>query len=275
MSRDTSSTVGSPTAIGTDADLRTTFAGLKGAFAVLWVVWAALLFGGFFFGELNASQTHHVPAWCRMGSSTVLAVAAWWGVFALLRTPSARYALLIAIGMSLGLLGDLFNAGWIIEDGALGGMIAFGVGHLAYIAACLNLRRVARLLASKPLWVAIIGWELFAVVGWYLVVWMGSKNLPLRIPALPYCLLLAGTAGFTSGLAWQARSLIGLGLGGALFLISDLILAFPMFRESFYLSGDAVWLTYGPGQMLIVYSIPAAARLCQLAVSSKSLQGNP
>jgi hypothetical protein len=76
-------------------------------------------------------------------------------------------------------------------------------------------------------------------------------------------MLLAGTAGFTSGLALQERSLIGLGLGGALFLISDLILAFPMFREPFYLSGDAVWLTYGPGQMLIVYSIPVAAMLCR------------
>lgn len=195
----------------------------------------------------------------------VLAATGWLGAIALLSTAAGRYALLIAIGMSLGLLGDLFNAGWILDDAGqstLGGMISFGLGHLAYIAGCLDLRRRARLLAVAPLRNALIGWELFAVAGWYVVVWMGTKNLPLRLPALPYCLLLAGTAGVTTGLALQARSLIGLGLGGALFLISDLILAFPLFRESFYLSGDAVWLTYGPGQMLIVFSIPVAAGLC-------------
>jgi uncharacterized membrane protein YhhN len=231
----------------------------------LWLVWAALLFGGFLFGELNASQTHHIPAWCRMSSSIVLAGTAWIGALASINTAAARYATLIAIGMTLGLLGDLFNAGWIVADsqqGTLGGMISFGLGHIAYIAACLNLRRRASLLAVAPLRNSLIGWELFAVAGWFFVVWMGTKNLPLRLPALPYCLLLAGTAGLTTGLALQARSLIVLGLGGALFLISDLILAFPLFRESFYLSGDAVWLTYGPGQMLIVFSIPAAARLC-------------
>lgn len=238
---------------------------LKPVLGILWVVWAGMLFGGFLLGDLNAGQTHHIPDWCRMGSSLVLTIAAWVGAGLLVRTAAARYSTLIAIGMSLGFLGDLFNAGWIIKDGALGGMIAFGLGHIAYIAACLNLRRVANLLALRPLQLSLLFWEVFAVVGWFFVVWLGTKNLPLRIPALPYCLLLAGTAGFASGLACQARSLLGLGLGGALFLISDLILAFPMFRGSFYLSGDAVWLTYGPGQMLIVYSIPAAAWLCYRA----------
>ncbi len=240
------------------------------AFTVLWLIWAGLLFGVFFLGELNAAETHHVPTWCRMGSSMMLAGTAWIGAIALMQAASARYAALIAVGMTLGLLGDLFNAGWIVADsqqGTLGGMISFGLGHIAYIAACLNLRRRAGLTCASTLRYSLIGWELFAVAGWFVVVWMGTKNLPLRLPALPYCMLLAGTAGFTTALGLQSRSLIGLGLGGALFLISDLILAFPLFRDSFYLSGDAVWLTYGPGQMLIVFSIPAAARLCSRGVS--------
>lgn len=272
MSRDAVSSPGSPQGLAASHDRLPNYAVLRVTFAALWIVWAAMLFGGFFFGELNSSQTHHVPGWCRMGSSLVLTIAGWLGAVLLVRTPSARYALLIAIGMTLGFLGDLFNADWI-PGGALAGMIAFGIGHLAYIAGCLNLRRVARLLAVTPLKVSLIAWELFALAGWFFVVWMGTKNLPLRIPALPYCLLLAGTAGFTGGLAWQSRSLIGLGLGGALFLISDLILAFPMFRGSFYLSGDAVWLTYGPGQMFIVYSIPPAARLCQWAFGNETGRG--
>lgn len=50
-----------------------------------------------------------------------------------------------------------------------------------------------------------------------------------------------------------------LALGGALFLLSDLILAGDMFSDLFFrLIGDVVWLTYGPGQMLIVYSVGAA-----------------
>lgn len=232
---------------------------------LLWLAWAGFLFGGMLFGELNEGQTRHGPGWCRMASSMVLVGAGWIGALALVGRPASRYAALIAVGMTLGLLGDLFNAGWmerISKLGTLGGMISFGLGHIAYIAACLDLRRRAGLTAAAPLRNALIAWELFALAGWYFVAWRGTDNLPLRLPALPYCLLLAGTAGFTSGLALQSRWLIGLGLGGALFLISDLILAVPLFGKSFYLSGDAVWATYGPGQMLIVYSIPAAARIC-------------
>jgi hypothetical protein len=77
--------------------------------------------------------------------------------------------------------------------------------------------------------------------------------------ALPYALLLASTAGLGSGLAIQDRRFIPLALGGALFLLSDLILAGDMFSDLFFrLIGDVVWLTYGPAQMLIVYSIGAA-----------------
>ena len=51
---------------------------------------------------------------------------------------------------------------------------------------------------------------------------------------------------------------IPLALGAALFLLSDLILAGEMFSGlSFPLIGDAIWLTYGPAQMLIVYSVAA------------------
>ena len=49
-----------------------------------------------------------------------------------------------------------------------------------------------------------------------------------------------------------------LAVGAALFLLSDLILAFGMFRESLTRSIDWVWLTYGPGQMLIVFSVLSA-----------------
>ena len=48
-----------------------------------------------------------------------------------------------------------------------------------------------------------------------------------------------------------------LAIGAILFLASDMILAFRMFHGEFPLAGHAVWMTYGPAQMLIVYSIGA------------------
>ena len=72
---------------------------------------------------------------------------------------------------------------------------------------------------------------------------------------------LASSAGFATGLALNLSLFIPLALGCALFLLSDLILAAQLFAGlSFPLIGDLVWLTYGPAQMLIVYSIGAALK---------------
>ena len=78
-------------------------------------------------------------------------------------------------------------------------------------------------------------------------------------PALPYSLLLATTAGIATYLALEDRRFSLLAVGAVLFLVSDLILAFRLFHGEFALATHAVWLTYGPGQMLIVYSIGTAA----------------
>ena len=73
---------------------------------------------------------------------------------------------------------------------------------------------------------------------------------------MPYALLLATTAGLALGLALQQAAFFPLALGAFLFLFSDLILAGALFGgREWPLHHDIVWLTYGPGQMLIVYSI--------------------
>ena len=87
--------------------------------------------------------------------------------------------------------------------------------------------------------------------------------------ALPYTMLLAGTAGISSGLALQDRRLFGLALDGALFLVSDLMLAFGMFWGHFAHQTESVWLTYGPGQMLIVFSVLSAAVVLSQAVARR------
>ena len=81
----------------------------------------------------------------------------------------------------------------------------------------------------------------------------------LRWAALPYALLLATTAGVATGLAIQSPVFVPLALGAALFLVSDLLVAGERFgRVRFPHSGDAVWLTNGPAQMLIVYAVNSA-----------------
>ncbi len=227
---------------------------------LLLVMWAALLFGGMAFGRLNSAGTHRTPTWGRMFSSFTLVVAGWsWYVFSR-GTPSEFYALLVAVGMMLGWVGDLFMARLIpMKEHVLGGIGSFGLGHIAYIVAFVRFGDQFGLNAANIRWGALIGWLLVGFVGWYVVVFRGQKATPLHYAALPYALLLSSTAGLALGLALQANGFIGLALGAALFLLSDLLLAAQLFNGlHFRLIGDVVWGLYGPAQMLIVYSIGAA-----------------
>ncbi len=224
----------------------------------LLIVWAALLFGGFIFGKLDDQRTRRMPTWTRMSSSLTLVVAAWSGFFFNRNSAIESFALLIAVGMTLGFIGDLFMAELIpLGDHVMGGIAAFGLGHIAYIIAFLTFGDQKGLNGSR--WGAWIIWLLIGVVGWYIVVYRGQKVTPLHYAALPYALLLASTAGFATGLALQNSAFMPLALGTALFLLSDLILAAQLFNNvRFYLISDVVWLTYGPAQMLIVYSVGSA-----------------
>ena len=47
------------------------------------------------------------------------------------------------------------------------------------------------------------------------------------------------------------------GIGGLLFLVSDGFLAIRLFQDNWYGIGDLCWITYGIGQMLIVYGTVA------------------
>lgn len=227
----------------------------------LLILWAALLFGGFLFGG-PAEATRRMPAWTRMASSAVLVVAAFsWYAFAR-PTPAGSYALLIAIGMTFGLLGDLALAGFLPGGrNVIAGIVSFGIGHIFYITAMLRFATAAGLTNPSSRWGALAVWLLVGLVGWYLVVLRGANAGGITPGvvhwiALPYALLLAATAGLATGLALQDSGFILLALGAALFLLSDLILAGEMFSGlTFRLIGDVIWLTYGPAQMLIVYSI--------------------
>lgn len=229
--------------------------------AALWLVWAHLLCGGLLAGSLDTPQGERFALAGRMGSSAVLVVAGWTWFVANRSSPSNPATMLVAVGITFGCLGDLFNAGLLqavvpLPNPVLGGIIAFGLGHFGYIAACLRVAKRGGLRSKVGLYVATAMWQVVGIGGWFFVVLHGTVESAriLVWPALPYSALLAATAGFASGLAAQDRRLIALAAGAALFLVSDLILAWRLFRGEFPYAGEAVWLTYGPGQMLIVFS---------------------
>lgn len=230
----------------------------------LLVVWAALLFGGYLLGRAAEPGERRMPRWTRIGSSFVLVVAAW--VFVPLAQGAALgcFPLLIATGMTLGFLGDLFLARLIpFPNHTLGGMAAFALGHVAYIAAGVGaaqtrLDGLPPLNALAPRLAGWLAWLLVGFLGWYFIVFRGQKKHDvLDWAALPYSLLLASTAGVFTGLALQSAAFIPSALGAALFLFSDLMIAAKLFagRQTRGINiDDLIWLTYGPGQMLIVYT---------------------
>ncbi len=242
----------------------------QGWLLLLLVLWALLLFGGFLYGR-GGEDERRMPLSTRIASSLVLVVAGWsW--FAFSQGSSAaveRYALLVALGMTCGLVGDLFMARLLpVEPHVLAGIGAFAVCQVLYVTAFLGFGNQMGLDAPGPRWAALAIWLVVGCVGWYLVVFRGQKPSLLHWAALPYALLLASTAGLATGLALQAAVFIPLAVGACLFLLSDLILAGRLFSGlTFPQIGDVIWLTYGPGQMLIVFSVAAALRLAGAAGS--------
>ncbi len=232
---------------------------------LLLALWAGLLFGGFAFGQ-DPEGIRRMPVWTRMASSATLVILAWYLAWLASGSQAQGYALAIALGMSLGFLGDLFMAELLpVSQRVLWGMAAFGLGHLAYIAGMVGLGR--RLPGFVPVrWDILALWLLVGGLLCYWIVLRGQERTVLHWAALPYALLLASTAGLATGLALQDIRFAPLVLGAALFLISDLILATQLFNGArFPLIGDVIWLTYGPGQMLIVTSIWPVLKLVQAA----------
>ena len=234
----------------------------------LFVMWFALLFGGFIWGKPAPDGLQRMPTFARMGSSATLALIAWLDLYFTRSSPLGFYALMIAIGMSLGLLGDLILAEVIpLPQNTLAGMAAFGLGHVAYLAAVIGLANQFGLDAPLELWGMLALGLAIGVAGWYLVVFRGQKPTALHWAALPYALLLASVAGLFAGVALQSSLLIIPAVGAALFLVSDLVLASQLFAgrtfggKLFATIGEVIWLTYGPGQALIVGSVALIALL--------------
>lgn len=245
-------------------------------FGLALILWAGLLFGGYVANTSVPITTRRMPVQTRLLSSFTLVIAAWiW--FAISQgTPVTLLAAWIAVGITFGFIGDVFMAEvFPIEPHVLYGMVAFGIGHVAYIIGMWMIALPHDL--DYPHIAVLLMWWAIAVIFWFVFIWRvrtyrngditytegqsSRKNSPpmvLVYAALPYAILLATTAGFATSLTMLDFTFILLALGAVFFLVSDALIALRIFNEltlPFINVDDLIWLLYGPAQMLIVFGV--------------------
>ncbi len=223
------------------------------------MAWLALRIVGHVRGLDWASPDSLAPQGLTLAGSATLAFGAWGQVFGTWRNRRRR-AVLLALGMSCGFLGDGALSQLVIsgEASLVAGLVAFGLGHVAYIGALWPATRDPR--RHFRLILALVAALALAGVSWYHVVYRSELPLgPLAWLVLTYAVLLASLAGLAVGVAISDRRFVPKAAGALLFLVSDLWIGLTLFNPELgrFLHGefgmDVVWLTYGPAQFLIVY----------------------
>ncbi|MFT4697568.1 MAG: putative membrane protein YhhN [Flavobacteriaceae bacterium] len=160
------------------------------------------------------------------------------------KTSSKKYKNLIIIGLFFCLIGDVF-----LLDNAyfIAGLASFLVGHLIFTYAFLSLKRFQKKYGIFAI-LLFIGLSYF----YYLKPSLGEITIPVGVYILVIVLM-----------NWQALSLYALEknkvhlmicIGAILFLISDSILAFDKFKESFSFAGVLILTTYWTAIYMFAYS---------------------
>ena len=233
----------------------------------LWCAWAAVD------GRPSVGQLRR--AWIgagHLGTDGGLARAGRGGRRGLLDgrgSRARRFIGLIAAGMAVGTLGDFFNAGLLdrvvpLPDPVLGGMIWFGWATSPTSGPASKRRVWPTCVIDCARKISLNAWLLVAVIGWYVIVYSSpdEKTHPWYLPAA-----VLDAVGIDSRLRHRtglAESIIPLdGRRRGLFFVSDMLLAIALFRGAVLNATTLVWLTYSPGQMLIVFG---ALAVCPLLV---------
>jgi uncharacterized membrane protein YhhN len=230
-------------------------------FYALLALWAGLLIVGLALGPADRVRMRRIPLLNRMGSSLILVMCGWlWWWAGTRGTSLAGYGVFVAIGMVFGFLGDLFMAQVVpAPNRVVAGMAAFGVGHVAYIAAYV---RLGDALGASDGGVRLTSVAALLAIGltmWWRFVRSPQASRVLNYGSLAYCLLISAMLGMAIALAVQAPALRLLAIGAALFTLSDVILGNEVVRGNrWYPVGDIVWMTYIVGQALIVFSSASA-----------------
>jgi hypothetical protein len=231
----------------------------------LFALAAGLLLVGLVFGR--GDGRNRIPLPLRMLSSALV----WAGALLLWRgAPVAgrERAGLAAAGMGCGFLGDLIMARVVpLPQHVVFGMLAFGAGHVQYMRAATHYRPTTNdqrptavdrssFVVRRSSFVGLtISW-IVGAAGWRALAYNPAQPPLINYAALAYALLLSSMAGLGASLAAHDRRYVPLAAGGALFFLSDLVLAGELFKDLFFPHiGDTIWLTYLAGQGLIVAAL--------------------
>ncbi len=203
------------------------------------VFWAAIVVGLSYLIVLtpwlevddNATNATILLAWKGAGV-WLLAVYAW------LNAKSIDGALLVGI-MALGALADVLVETDLVKGGAV-----FAVGHLVAIFLYWRNRRGARWLTNSQILAA------FALAATPPIF---AALVPKDVSAVAYAIPLGLMAAF----AWTSKfTRYRVGIGAAMFVISDLIIFWQLGQEETALAGDlAIWALYFIGQALIALGV--------------------
>lgn len=146
-------------------------------------------------------------------------------------------ALLFSAGGDIALLND--GTAWFMA-----GMVLFLGAHISYITTFLRHGAAARM-SRLPLIVVPIAYAivLVAALSW---LWPSLTRIGLAVPMAGYGLALAATASLSTAFGWRT------GLGGRLFLLSDLLIAVGV-ADAATVPGPPIWvmLTYLAAQTLL------------------------
>ncbi|MFC6154184.1 lysoplasmalogenase family protein [Nocardioides yefusunii] len=174
-----------------------------------------------------------LDAGLRHGARITGALPGWW-----------RWA---AAALAFSWLGDVVLTS---EPLLLAGMGFFAVAHVAYVVTFLQAARGRS--TQRPRWLVV------PYLAWWggLVVFALAGDVPVTfvVPALLYGTLLVA-------MAWlAARVSLAVGIGAALFVVSDSLIGLRVGDVTMPLHGVAVMATYLAAQALIVTGLIRAAR---------------
>ncbi len=224
---------------------------------VFWIGWLRTLLASFVAGWTRGSWWDGARLDLRMISCLLLVIVAWAAWWSLRGTCVAGAMALVALGMTLGFYGDshVGDRFWWppFPHKIVGGIVFYGIGHLAYVAAFWRVGSAAAMTGGRRWWTPVVVWQFVALAGWACVALTCSEEQGLRVPTLLYTLLVAATPGFATALAMQRPIYRCAALGGAMFLASDILLAWQVFHGAFPGIDELTWVNYGGGEMLIVY----------------------
>lgn len=156
--------------------------------------------------------------------------------------------LVLAVGLALGAVGDVFLA---LDESVLPlGIAAFGLGHLVYIWLFAQWRFKAGPRGGMSRIFALV----IAAFGLVMLNWLQPHFGELRVAASVYNAIILVMA----ILAVLGRAPTLAMIGALLFVISDSVLAVRLFAGELDWAGPVVWVTYYLGQAGIALGLARA-----------------